>query len=192
MADKFTFEVKGLAQLVKRLEQYPIEVQERAAGAIESNVQQISRDQKRNAPKHIGNLAQQTNYAQDIKTRDWILFSNAEYAPFVEFGTGQKFKLQYPELASIAAQYRGKGTGTFKEFVRQMEIWVKRKGIGATYNVSTRRKNRQSGGEIKSIAYAIALNIYLYGGRPQPFFFEPYFTRRPKIISDVRKAIQGR
>ena len=192
MADKFTFEVKGLAQLVKRLDQYPIEVQERAAGAIERVVQEISRDQKRSAPKHIGNLAQNTNYVQEVATKDWILFSNTEYAAFVEFGTGQKFKLQYPELSGIAAQFRGKGTGTFKEFVRQMEIWVKRKGIGATYNVKTRRKNRQSADQIRSIAYGMAVNIYLYGGRPQPFFFEPYFTRRPKIVSEVRKAIEGR
>ena len=170
MAYKFTFEVKGLNSLLKTLKDYPKEIQEDALGAIESNVLQISSEQKRLAPVHIGNLRQNTGWVQDPATGSYILFSNAEYAPFIEFGTGTKVKIP-GELTAYAAQFKGKRSGgSFNLFVRQLEIWVKRKGLDISPKF-------------------LAILILRNGIKAQPFFFEPFFVRRPKIIADVKKAI---
>lgn len=181
--------VKGLDSLLKKLNNYPKQIKEEVNGAIEKNVQEITLEQKQKAPNFLGDLARNTgnNFINDR----WVIFCNSKHAPFVEFGTRQKTKVP-SYLTAYAQQFRGGkgGAGTFKQFVDRIEIWVKRKGIGATYSVKTRRKNRQTKDEIRSIAYRIALHIYLYGQEAQPFFFEPFFRRRPQILSDVRKAMK--
>jgi hypothetical protein len=191
VASSFTFQVKGLDNVLKRLQQFPKETQERALEAIEDNVQIINREQVRRAPTHLGTLKQQTKYT--FQNGSYILFSNAEYAHIVEFGSKEKVKIQYPETAAYAATFKGKPTGgSWEDFVRHMEIWVKRKGIGATYNVSTRRKNRQGKSEIRRIAETIAFYIAKHGVSPQPYFFAPFFERRPQILKDVKAAINAK
>ena len=160
--------VKGLDSLLKKLNNYPEQIKEEVNGAIEKNVQQISLEQKSAAPVFIGGLRQGIGY-QFIDGK-WVLFSNAKYSPFIEFGTGGKVKVP-SQLQSYAQQFRSGRNGTFKDFVRQLEIWVKRKGLDID-------------------ARFLAILILRNGIKPQPFFFEPFFRRRPQILADVRKAMK--
>ena len=198
MASSFTFQVKGLDNVLKRLQQFPKEVQENALSAIESNVQVISREQKRRAPVGVsgggGGLRGLTSF--DLVNGSYILFSNARYAPFIEFGTRGKFRLQYSETAAYASQFKGKGGGgSYEEFIRLLTAWVRKKGLAGRYSVKTKRRlgskaQRQS--EDEKLARFLAFYITKNGIRPQPFFFAPFFERRPQILKDVKAAINAK
>jgi hypothetical protein len=61
--------------------------------------------------------------------------------------------------------------------VEALTLWVRRKGIG--------------GGNDKSIAYAIAISILKKGMRPQPFLIPSFETEKPKMINNIKKAIEN-
>jgi hypothetical protein len=61
--------------------------------------------------------------------------------------------------------------------VEALTLWVRRKGIG--------------GGKDKSVAYAIAISILKKGMRPQPFLIPSFETEKPKMINNIKKAIEN-
>mgnify|MGYP006281460533 FL=1 len=112
------------------------------------------------------------------------------YAPFIEFGTKSKFN-PYPGTEEFAAQYKGaKGSGAIKLF-DAIKAWVIRKKIGATYNIKTRRKVRQTKDEINTITYLIARSIYKYGISPKPFFFKQIPIVRKNLTTRVNAILNG-
>jgi len=122
----------------------------------------------------------------------------ADYAAYVEFGT-RKFAAAYvatlpPEWQEFAAKYKGKGGGTFEEFVMRLARWVKRKGIGATYDIKTRRRDRVGKQSAKTTmeadAYAIALHIMRNGIKPHPFLYPAVENNKKIFIDNIKKELQ--
>jgi len=113
------------------------------------------------------------------------------YAAFIEFGTKGKYKA-IPGTEEIAAKMRGYKRGNFKEFVKAIEAWVKRKGFAATYNIKTRRRRKDKGEaeRTEQAAWAIAISLARHGMKPKPFFFKQIpivrekFQKRAKQILD--------
>jgi HK97 gp10 family phage protein len=116
--------------------------------------------------------------------------ANTFYAPFIEFGTKSKFN-PYPGTEEFASQYKGvKGSGALT-LIEAITGWVKRKRIGATYNIKTRRKVRQSKDEINRIAFLIARSIYKNGISPKPFFFKQITPVRNDLVQNVTRVLDG-
>lgn len=112
------------------------------------------------------------------------------YAPFIEFGTKSKAKIP-ADLQDVAAQFKGqKGTGALS-LIEAIRAWVKRKKIGATYNIKTRRKNRQSANELDTIAFLIARSIYKNGISPRPFFYKNVAPVRQKLTERLNQVLSG-
>lgn len=136
-----------------------------------------------------GTLRQSISYRKNDKLQ-YEVFVSTFYAPFIEFGTKSKAKVP-SGLEDVANQFKGlKGTGTISLF-EAIKAWVKRKKIGATYSIATKRKVRQSAKEIDNIAFLIARSIYKNGINPQPFFYKHIATVRTNLYSRLNQVLGG-
>jgi hypothetical protein len=127
---------------------------------------------------------------------------NANYAAYVEFGTG-KYAAEYvPSLPTtwqdFAAKYKGQsGGGDFFSFVMAILDWIEKKGIKpttATYSIKSRRRTgntAQKKEQDYQMAAAIAYNILHNGIHPHPFLYPAYEKQRPLIIKDVENALNA-
>ena len=96
----------------------------------------------------------------------------------------------------------GSSKGTFKDFVKRMSIFAKRKGIRfREYKMVNGKKvstGRYAKGGFNSVGYIIASNIYNRGIKPSMFFTKPFesaFKRLPQQILEaysvgIEKQIQ--
>lgn len=173
MAD-FKIDIKGLDKIQSKYSKLPKELKEEITEEIvawgrEVNAAQLSLISQQKIQDN-GALQQNTK-ANPIK--DGIeLISNVYYAPFVEFGTGPQVKVP-AELNQYAAQFRGKSKGNFKDFVKALQAWIKRKG-----------------GNPK-MAYIAAINILNRGLKPRPYFFAPYFQKKDKLMKNLQNVIKS-
>jgi len=100
------------------------------------------------------------------------VYTNLEYAPYVEFGT--KSKVDVPAgLESYAMQFKGK-KGTFDELLQNIQGWAKRKGIP------------------EDRVYGIAINIARDGRKAQPYLFPAFERHRPAILRKLKRVVNGR
>jgi len=117
---------------------------------------------------------------------------SVDYASFVEFGT-RKYAARYVSTLPatwqlLAAESRGKGGGTFEEFVQRIFAWVRRKGIGGNRTKSgALSESASSFDAMNSAAYAIALNILQNGSKPHPFLYPAVNMHYKKLIKDLQE-----
>lgn len=100
-----------------------------------------------------------------------LIFSNAPYSAYVEFGTGTKVKVPIG-FESLAAQFRGKGGGTFDQLLDNIKDWCRRKGID------------------EKLAYIIAVSIIKTGIKPQPYFIPAYLQNVPIYEKRLLKSLE--
>jgi HK97 gp10 family phage protein len=176
--DGFTFNIGNLSDVLKSLHTLEAKVQQDIKDEINASALNIQSKAKRLAPVNLGQL-RNSIYLKEKSVKGGYVFtigSNASYAPYVEFGTGGQVKIPagFDELAD---SFKGKKGGKFQDMVEALTLWVKRKGIG--------------GGKDKSIAYAIAISILRKGMRPQPFLIPAFEMEKPKMINNIKKAIEN-
>ena len=105
------------------------------------------------------------------------VYTKVFYAPFIEFGTKNKFVPQ-TGFEEEAAQFRGlKGLGTVTLFEAITE-WVRIKGIA-------------TGKEINQVAFLIARSIYKNGISPQPFFYKHVAPVRENLNKRLKAILDG-
>jgi len=117
---------------------------------------------------------------------------SVDYAAFVEFGT-RKYAARYVSTLpatwqQLAAKSKGKGSGTFEEFVQRIFAWVRRKGIGSNTTKSGNvSESKDSLAGMNSAAYAIALNILQNGSKPNPFLYPAVNKEYKILIKDLQE-----
>lgn len=162
----------GFGEFKKKLNEIPKNVQVKSLGIVTKLTKQWQEQAIKSAPvdqKTIrGGITARVETTGNLITGE--VTSNAYHSRFMEFGTkGKKFVPS--DLVSYESSLEYKKAGNYAEFIRSIYDWVKRKGLGATYNVSTKRKNRQTADEYSKIAEAVAWSIMRKGVNPHPFFF---------------------
>ena len=107
-------------------------LEEQTRGGVVRALDVASLEMLSEADKHIpvdqGQVRQQTGVRVDASLLRAYLYSNAPHAPYVDLGTGSKAKIP-PELAEVAAQFRGSKGGSFADLLIAIQGWCKRKGI---------------------------------------------------------------
>jgi HK97 gp10 family phage protein len=174
----FTFDITNISEVLGKLQSFDKKVQQDVKDEVNASALNIQSGAKRLAPVNLGQL-RNSIYLKEQKVDKGFVFtvgSNASYAPYVEFGTGGKVSIP-AGFEQLASGFQGKKAGTFKDMVQALTLWVRRKGIG--------------GGNDKSIAYAIAISILKKGMRPQPFLIPSFETEKPKMINNIKKAIEN-
>lgn len=175
---------KGFQRLIK-------ELPDRVSDVLNASALEIERNAKRSAPADRGFLRQSIS-ADTSKQLVKHITANAPYAAYMEFGTG-KYAAQYvgtlpPDYQTFAMQFKGKGGGGFKDFIRLLAEWVKRKGLAGTYSVKTKRRTGNKAArkaEDLSVAYAIAISILRKGVQPHPFMIPALIQQAPKLNRDM-------
>ena len=182
----------GFDKYIERIKAAPKKLQAEISEEIKASSLLFVAGAKRdlaNQGGDTGGLLNSINSKQ-INGLTWEVSELKFYAPFMEFGTKGKYK-PYPGTEEFAAQFKGYQRGTFAEFIEALKKWVKRKGIGATYSVKTRRKNRQTKDDIEGIAYLIARSILKHGVEPKPHFFKQVVPVKAHIEKEFRRILDG-
>lgn len=121
----------------------------------------------------------------------YVVSANTYYAPYIEFGTKRKFK-PYPGTEQYAAQFQSMPKrGDWMDMLKSIYKWVQRKNIGVTYNVKTRRKNRQTKDDKLNIAFVITMSILKNGISPKPFFYKQIPIVKASLEKRITRLLNG-
>lgn len=163
-------QVKGLDKVLKNLKEESKEKLDLVDAEMGAGAVNIMLDAMNRAPVNFGNL--KGSIEQDsTKYLYKEVNVNAEYAPYVEFGTKSKFdKTLSPEIQKFASQYKGKGRGG--DAKNAIFNWAKHKGIDKKY------------------WGIIFIRIMKFGSNPHPFFFPAFTIERPKILDRIKKVLK--
>jgi hypothetical protein len=151
----------------------------------------------------VGGLAQSIRSEKDGSMLYTVRVSKL-YAVYMEFGTKGNYR-PIPGTEAFAAQFKGKKLGTWKEFIKSIFNWVKRKGLAGTYSTGIKKskgggfeqggsKGKRQGSrftkfvEDYEVAFLIARSILKRGVKPQPYFFKHQGT----VITGIEQQIKNR
>lgn len=159
---------------------------------LDSNAIAIASKAKTLAPKDMGLLAGSIS-ADLSRPLDKRVTVNANYGPFVEFGTGKYAAAYVATLPATwreyAARFKGKTGGGLDAMFLAILEWVKRKGIIGLTKSGSRRKGKKADAEAYDVAYVITIAILRNGIHPHPFLFPAYDQQRKQIITDLQAVI---
>ena len=107
MSKGFRISTTGFKSLEKRLEKMSKEAVEEVSNVVDNHVFAINKEQITLTRVDTGYLKRSNDF--DVKDKKYKeIFNNANYAAFIEFGTGNMVKVP-TELAEYARQFKGKG-----------------------------------------------------------------------------------
>lgn len=186
-----SIKLNGLDNLIATVEKTAKRAEAETKVALTKFVKNTETEAKRLAPANEGRLRNSVNGTVDGFTAKITV--TADYAAYLEFGT-RKFAARYvatlpQDWQSYAATFRGKGGGTFDQFIQDIMQWVRQKGIGGLKTKSGRTSESKSSLDaMQQAAYAIALNILQNGIRPQPFVYPAVTKNTPALEADIKKV----
>ena len=185
--------LKGLDGVMVAINKTIKEAEAGTAKALDKFQSNVVKQAKRDAPANEGML--RNSISGTVTGLQAKIVVTANYAAYLEFGT-RKFAAKYvatlpQDWQSYAATFRGKGGGTFDQFIQDIMQWVRQKGIGAQLTKSGNvSESKSSLDAMQSAAYAIALNILQNGIRAQPFLYPAVKDHTPILIADIKKVFE--
>jgi len=174
----------GFKELQAKLKKAPDVLKKEAGAEIQFAAQDFRTRAIRSAPADVGFLRGQITVNR-LGEMSAEVVSGSQYSAYMEFGTKGKFR---PVVGFNASQFKGKSTGTFKDMLKNIEAWVKRKGLAGTYSVKTKRRlgnKATKQNQDKQLAYLIARSILNKGVRPHPFFFKHIVPVRRELVKHL-------
>ena len=186
-----SIKLNGLDNLIATVEKTAKRAESETKVALTKFAKNTETEAKRLAPANEVRLSNSINGTVDGFTAKITV--TADYAAYLEFGT-RKFAARYvatlpQDWQSYAATFRGKGGGTFDQFIQDIMQWVRQKGIGGLKTKSGRTSESKSSLDaMQQAAYAIALNILQNGIRPQPFVYPAVTKNTPVLEADIKKV----
>jgi HK97 gp10 family phage protein len=162
----------NIGKLLNQINSFGNDAKRMAVAITNSTADSIVADAKQRAPVNFGQLRLSIqNTTATIQLNRSLIFSNAPYSAFVEFGTGSKVKVP-PGFEKLASEFKGKGGGSFDDFLDNIRDWCKKKGID------------------EKLAYPIAVSILRTGIKPQPYFIPAYLIGVASYAKKLSKSIE--
>jgi HK97 gp10 family phage protein len=162
----------NIGKLLNQINSFGNDAKRMAVAITNSTADSIVADAKQRAPVNFGQLRLSIqNTTATIQLNRSLIFSNAPYSAFVEFGTGSKVKVP-PGFEKLASEFKGKGGGSFDDFLDNIRDWCKKKGID------------------EKLAYPIAVSILRTGIKPQPYFIPAYLVGVASYAKKLSKSIE--
>lgn len=109
MSKGFRISTEGFKSLEKRLEKMSKEAVDEVSNVVDQHIFDINREQITLTRVDTGFLKRSNKYDVSDKKRKEI-FNNADYAAYIEFGTGRGVNVP-PELTQYAASFKGSRPG---------------------------------------------------------------------------------
>lgn len=196
MADGLFINANQLKDGAKRLDRIIAKLPNVVSDILNTHALNIELKAKRAAPADRGQIRQgiSTDTSKPLVKH---ITSHAPHSAYQEFGTG-KYAAQYvsslpPEYQAFAMQFKGGRGDGFKEFIRLLAEWVKRKGLAGTYSTKTRKRtgNKEARKQQDlSVAYAIAITILRNGVHPHPFMVPALISEQQPLINDLKNLVK--
>jgi HK97 gp10 family phage protein len=162
----------NIGKLLNQINSFGNDAKRMAVAITNSTADSIVADAKQRAPVNFGQLRLSIqNTTATIQLNRSLIFSNAPYSAYVEFGTGSKVKVP-PGFEKLASEFKGKGGGSFDDFLDNIRDWCKKKGID------------------EKLAYPIAVSILRTGIKPQPYFIPAYLVGVANYAKKLSKSIE--
>lgn len=163
--------VTGVDKLLKQFDQFGKEGEKVARVSVRDAAHDISGIAKRIAPKNLGASGLEGKIApQKVTDLSWEVVSGAEYAGYVEFGTGSKVVVP-KEMQDMANAIRGKKGGNIDEALKSIKQWCRDKGID------------------ERAAWPILMSILDEGLRPQPYLYPAFIQGGATFRKNLFKAL---
>jgi HK97 gp10 family phage protein len=134
-----SIKVENLKGVITRLEKIPAEMAQRIDEELTEGAETIEARAKMLAPVNDGLLRGSIVADTGVELHKEVTVSTF-YAPYIEFGTGRKFKGNGRD--QIAAQFKGKANrGNFNDMVNNLAEWIRKKGILTGGKMGRKRKD---------------------------------------------------
>ena len=167
---RVTAKIEGLSSLLKGVKSYPEKVKQMISAELLDSAQSMANGAASDAPTDQGLLKNEIT-VNTIDDLNYEVVSQADYSPYVEFGTRSKVNIP-AGLEEVAAQFKG-GTGGTKEDAKEaIYAWCKRKGIP------------------EDAWFSIYRSIMVKGVTPHPFFFKQIAKEKPNLIKNIKRALK--
>ena len=179
MAGGVTIKIEGLDKILKGLKNATEEKKEAITQIVKEGAEKVRNKALRRVPVNEGFLKNSIQINR-ITTGYEIVVQN-QYAPFVEFGTKSKTKVD-SEFSAYAAQFKGqKGTGG--DMYQSILDWVKSKRI---------QFNRTNGKRMtaEQTAFIIMNSILREGIEAQPYLLPSFVEVRAEMIDLIIKELR--
>ena len=165
-------EIKGMDKLLKELKSLGKDGIKAIAKTTHLNANEIALKAKTALQPYIdrGQLIGSVK-VEPVNDLTDSIGSDLPYAGFIEFGTGVKTEIP-TEMNEVAARFRGKGGGSFKEGLQMIKEWCRRKGID------------------ENAAYPIFVNLLTNGQTAKPFLYPAYKKQIPIYIKDLKEDLK--
>ena len=108
----------------------------------------------------------------EIEGLEGVVGFKAEYAPFMEFGTGVLVNVP-AEWSQYAKTFQNQNLGSFEDFKTSIRDWMRSKGIEEQF------------------LYPIMLKILRVGVAPQPFLHPAWRKNSDKFLKELRKIVKN-
>lgn len=160
----------ALKQVNREIEQARKKYEGKVAQEVNKGMMAIHKTASDNISSQISVI---TTFRQFLQTEYQVgkleasVYHASSYAPYVEFGTKRKFEVD-PKYAQYAGQFKGGSRGTFRDLVKNIEVWAKKANIP------------------NEAVFPIALSIARNGIPAKPFLYPAFETHRNKIIKAIK------
>ena len=163
--------VKGGQGVISELRKFGEKAEKLINAETQSTAFNIEEDAKKRAPKNFGKLAQSISHLK-VKPALYKVTVNEVYGAYMEFGTGTKVSVP-AEFADMAATFKGKKQGTFKQGLEAIKVWCKAKGIP------------------DGAAYPIFAKILGAGINPRPFLYPAYIKGKKDYQNNLERLLKS-
>lgn len=102
------YKIKGLSSLQKKLKELPENIKQEVIADIQDAADAVVMKAVQRVPVDLGVLKQSIGNEPKAGGLNYIVFVSAEYAPYVEFGTGAATEIP-AELSEYGKQFKGSG-----------------------------------------------------------------------------------
>lgn len=184
----FQLNISGVKQVQDAFKNMDKKVTEGIAKEFDAAALNIQKAAKRRAPAFDGKLRQSIIISVGNRGLNRTVLSTVKYAPYVEFGTQSKVQIP-PGYEAFAAQFKGRGGGTFRELFDSMVRWVKKKNLAQITNSYTGRKSTKKA-DVNYLAMYIAWLIIRHGVKAQPFLIPSFEEEKPKLLKRLRNLFK--
>ena len=163
--------IKGLNSTIAELKAFGEKAEKLINAETQAIAFQIEADAKKLAPKNFGKLAQSISHLE-VKPALYKVTVNELYGAYMEFGTGTKVSVP-AEFADMAATFKGKKQGSWKEGLEAIKVWCKAKGIP------------------EEAAYLIFAKILGAGINPQPFLYPAWVKGKKDYQNNLERLLKS-
>jgi phage gpG-like protein len=172
-----TVNVQGLDKMIEKLDKMSRDAQIEVQLELNDWADRTSMDAKQLVASNSSNEGHlMRSIHPEYGKMSASVVASVNYAAYIEFGT-RKFAEAYvstlpAEWAQYAATFKGKGKGSFKEFLKAIMEWVKRKSID------------------EKAAYPIAMSILRNGIKARPFLYPSAQKNIPLLKENLKRIFK--